>query len=84
MNTERPAIIRKTARPGDVLPNWTDFEGLRSTFSWQQARRELEGLPGGGINIAHEAVDRHARGAAADRIAFKFLGESGNTTISYR
>jgi acetyl-CoA synthetase len=84
MNTERPAIIRKTARPGDVLPNWTDFEGLRSTFSWQQARRELEGLPGGGINIAHEAVDRHAHGAAADRIAFKFLGESGNTTITFR
>ena len=28
--------------------------------SWAAARRQLDGLPGGrGLNIAHEAVDRH-------------------------
>ncbi|GAA4551128.1 acetate--CoA ligase [Pseudonocardia xishanensis] len=40
---------------------------------WAAARRDLDGLPGGGLNIAHEAVDRHAadplqRGRTALRI----------------
>ncbi len=29
--------------------------------------------PGGGLNIAYEAVDRHAQGALADHVAFRFL-----------
>ena len=30
-----------------------------SRFDWNTARTLLAGLPGGGLNIAHEAVDRH-------------------------
>jgi acetyl-CoA synthetase len=41
---------------------------------WEQARSWLDGLPGGGINIAHEAVDRHARGARRDHVAIRWLG----------
>jgi acetyl-CoA synthetase len=34
----------------------------------------LDGLPGGrGLNIAHEAVDRHASGPLASKVAFRFL-----------
>jgi len=42
------------------------------------AQSGLSGLPGGGINIAYEAVDRHARGSLAGRIAFRFLGGDGS------
>ena len=36
------------------------------------------GLPGGaGLNIAHEAVDRHAQGPRGDRIAIRWLGKRG-------
>ena len=39
---------------------------------------ELDGLPGGkGLNIAHEAVDRHASGARADQLALRCLGKRG-------
>ncbi|MBI2290153.1 MAG: acetate--CoA ligase, partial [Betaproteobacteria bacterium] len=42
------------------------------------ARRSLDGLPhGGGLNIAHEAVDRHAQGSRADHLALRWLGKSG-------
>ena len=35
-------------------------------FSWNVACSALDGLPGSGLNIAHEAIDRHvARGAGA-------------------
>lgn len=39
---------------------------------------ELEGLPnGGGINMAHEAVDRHASGPLRDMLALRWLGTDG-------
>jgi acetyl-CoA synthetase len=47
-------------------------------FSWDQARRWLDGLPhGGGLNIAHEAVDRHAGGRHGSRIALRWIGRTG-------
>jgi acetyl-CoA synthetase len=37
-----------------VVPNLQDNEQGRAAFSWDQARGELDGLPGGqGLNIAH-------------------------------
>ena len=38
----------------------------------------LDGLPEGrGLNIAHEAVDRHAAGARHDRVALRWLSKDG-------
>jgi acetyl-CoA synthetase len=51
---------------------------LRRRFSWDEARQALDGLPGGrGLNIAHEAVDRHARGHRRDHVAIRWLGRRG-------
>ena len=33
--------------------NLPDPEAARATFSWEAARAQLEGLPDGGLNIAH-------------------------------
>jgi acetyl-CoA synthetase len=68
------------AKPRDgwkVVPNLLDYERTRAEFSWDAARRMLDGLPGGGLNIAHEAVDRHARGARAAHLALRWLGKGG-------
>jgi acetyl-CoA synthetase len=73
----RPAVIHKSAADLRVRPNLADFETVRAGFSWEDARRALSGLPGGGLNIAHEAVDRHAVGARANHVAFRFLAEGG-------
>jgi acetyl-CoA synthetase len=54
-------------------PCLTDYEQARRGFTWDQARKLLDGLPGGALNIAHEAVGRHARGPAGDRRAIRFL-----------
>jgi acetyl-CoA synthetase len=54
-------------------PCLTDYERARRDFTWDQARGLLDGLPGGALNIAHEAVYRHAGGLAADRRAIRFL-----------
>jgi acetyl-CoA synthetase len=52
-----------------------DYDRTRAEFSWEAARSALAGLPGGGLNIAYEAVDRHADGALADAVAVRFLSK---------
>jgi acetyl-CoA synthetase len=56
-------------------PNLGDYESVRRSFDWEEARSWLDGLPGGGLNIAHEAVFRHADGANRDRVAIRFLAQ---------
>ncbi len=70
--------IAKPPRDWRVTPTLVDYEAARAGFSWAEARRELSGLPGGrGLNIAHEAVDRHAAGPRAGHLALRWLGKSG-------
>lgn len=54
--------------------NLTDYAQARREFSWAKARSVLSGLSGGGsVNIAYEAVDRHAAGTARDRTALRWV-----------
>jgi acetyl-CoA synthetase len=66
--------IKKSPADLTPAPNLMDYDQARATFSWDQARSELDGLPGGrGLNIAHEAVDRRAKG---NRLAIRWLGKN--------
>ena len=74
----RWAPIIKPYRPWRVEPNLVDYDGSRAAFSWETARRALDGLPGGrGLNIAHEAIDRHTLGARGQAVALRWLGRRG-------
>ena len=73
-----PAIVKSASAWGPTAPNLRDYAEARARFSWAAARRELDGLPGRqGLNIAHEAVDRHAAGPRRDRVAIRWLGKAG-------
>jgi acetyl-CoA synthetase len=77
-DADRYARILKDPRSFVVSPNLADYEAARSAFRWEQARAALSGLPGGGgLNIAYEAVDRHARGPRASRVALRWIGKAG-------
>jgi acetyl-CoA synthetase len=70
--------IPKAPRTGGPPPNVADYEAARHAFSWDAARAALDGLPrGAGLNIAHEAVDRHAAGPRAEHLALRWLGGHG-------
>ena len=66
--------VRKDVAFLAVRPNLIDYAATCAGFSWDTVRAELTGLPGGGLNIAHEAVDRHAHGPLAGRAAVRPLG----------
>ncbi len=67
------AVIHKG--PSAVPPNLTDAE--RTQFRWETARSRLSGLPDGGINIAHEALDRHLGTPIANKVALRWMGSRG-------
>jgi acetyl-CoA synthetase len=61
--------------------NLTDYEAAVRDFSWSAARANIDGLPAGrGLNIAHEAVDRHANGALATHVAVRCVAKDGSVT----
>ena len=67
------------------MPNLGDYDAERRVFRWADAEAELAVLPGdddrdtGGINIAHETVQRWAGGATGGRVALRFLRRDGAT-----
>jgi acetyl-CoA synthetase len=70
-------IIRKRDPALLQGANLRRYASVYADFSWDAARAELDGLPGGGLNIAYEAVDRHiAHGHGAKR-ALTWLGKDG-------
>jgi acetyl-CoA synthetase len=70
--------IHKSPDSWSVPPNLMDYEKTYREFSWDQLMMELDGLPNGaGLNIAHEAIDRHANGALRDKLALRWLGQNG-------
>jgi acetyl-CoA synthetase len=70
--------IVKSKRDWTVPPNLRNYEQAKQTFSWEKARQELDGLPGGhGLNIAFEAVERHANGPLRNHLAIRWLGKNG-------
>jgi acetyl-CoA synthetase len=80
---QRSGIIHKTPADLAVAPNLADHAATCAAFSWETARQALAGLPGGGLNIAYEAVERHAQGPLHDRTAFRFLGDESVRDVSF-
>ncbi len=69
------AIISKTnpKAGADLLPT-----------GWQAARARMAGLPGGSLNIAHEALDRHVAAGHGAQAALIWLGrEAERRVMSY-
>ena len=82
-----PARLSKPApAAGARRPHLDDYDAVCARFSWEEAARALDGLSGGaGLNIAHEAVDRHLAHGRADRIAIRWIGKHGDRReLSYR
>lgn len=54
--------------------NLQQYEPFSQQFSWEQERKQLAGLPENkGLNIAYEAVERHASGEKAQTIALRWI-----------
>lgn len=57
--------------------NMPSYDATVASFSWDAARKLLDGLPDGGLNIAYEAVDRHVAHGYGDARALRWLATDG-------
>lgn len=69
-------LITKSVSRQGPKPNLVDYDAARAEFSWEMARAELAGLPQGGVNIAYEAIDRHANSERRDHVALRWLDKT--------
>ena len=76
MTTSSFPTIKKDLDAMKVKPN-LDYDKVRGNFDWQEMYDELDWLPGGGLNKAHEAIDRHANGRNRDKLAMIWEGKNG-------
>ena len=77
--------IKKNIESFLVQPNLIDYKQQYKDFKWVNVSKQFEGLPSGGLNIAHEAIDRHANGPLAEKIALLWLGQGGEKkTFSFK
>ena len=57
---------------------------LQRPDAWGEYRTWLDGLPGGALNIAHEAVGRHVARGRGEREAIRWLAkQGGEKSLSY-
>jgi acetyl-CoA synthetase len=72
------AAITKDPEGFKISPHLLDYQRTCKEFSWQQVERELSDCAAGsGLNIAYQAVDRHAAGPRASHLALRWLGKQG-------
>ncbi|WP_414475298.1 acetate--CoA ligase [Microvirga sp. M2] len=73
-------FIRK--HPEEIArANLRNYDRAVADFSWDRARVLLDGLPGGGLNIAYEAVDRHVAHGLGDKIALRWIGQDDTIRV---
>ena len=60
-----------------VKPNIEDYDEFVKNFKWADIEAELDWLPGGGLNNAYEAIDRHVAHGKGDKLAMIWEGKNG-------
>ena len=72
-------IKKRELSQWSVQPNLTNLEKSRSTFKWEDIDMELNKLRDGGLNIAHEVLDRHVETPLRDKVALFWEGKDGES-----
>jgi len=60
-----------------VKPNLSDYDAAHASITWEQVRAELDGHPGGGLNMAYECLDRHLKTERRNKAAMIWAGKNG-------
>ncbi|MCM3757495.1 acetate--CoA ligase [Sporosarcina aquimarina] len=61
-----------------------DYDKLAATFDWKEAEKAFSWYETGKVNIAHEAVDRHADSFRKNKVALYYKDGSRNETYTFR
>jgi acetyl-CoA synthetase len=74
MTDSHVEIIEKT-----VKGNMGDYVEAYKNFKWSDVEKEFDWFKTGKVNIAHEAIDRHAEGWRRNKVALYWEGQNGQS-----
>ena len=80
MTTDFPTFDKPSPDDMAVRPNLV-YDEIPPDFRWENVYEELAWLPGGFLNKAVEAIDRHAEGSDADKPAMIWEGKNGEREV---
>src|SRR3990167_5161924 len=70
-------LIKKKRSDFKIPPNLDDYEKVRQSFSYQDAKKEID-FVGGKLNAAENAIERNAKNFRKNKIALYWKGADGN------
>jgi len=59
-----------------LRPHLKDYDAERARFSWEGVEREFDWHTTGKVNMAHEAIDRHADSWRRNKVALLYLDDA--------
>ena len=74
---EYQTIGKQPAEAMTVKPNLPDLDAAKKDFQWSDIYAELDWLPGGYLNQAHECIDRHVEAGRGEKTAMIWVGKNG-------
>jgi acetyl-CoA synthetase len=63
--------------------NLKNYDETRSNFSWQEVEKAFSWSETGKVNMAHEAIDRHAEGERKDKVALYYSDASRDESYTF-
>ena len=67
-------------QPADFADaNLKNHDSYIADFSWERACALLDGMPGGALNIAYQAIHRHVIARHGSKLALRGLGRDNET-----
>ncbi|GAA3407173.1 acetate--CoA ligase [Paenibacillus hodogayensis] len=79
MSTEQDEIIRAVSQDA----NLGSYEEARRTFSWTDAEKHFTWHTTGKLNMAYEAIDRHAEAGLRHKAALLYSDATRSETVTY-
>jgi len=59
-----------------LQPNMIDYAATRRKFSWTEVEKEFSWSKTGKVNMAYEAIDRHAEGWRRNKVALYYIDDN--------
>ncbi|MCK4443324.1 MAG: acetate--CoA ligase [Thermoplasmata archaeon] len=75
-----PEALRKSFKK---RPNLTDYARARRSFNWSDAEVHFDWHKTGKINMAHEAIDRHADGRNKNKVALHYIDDTRSEKYTF-
>ena len=83
MKAEEIKMSSEVIEPQDSAANLKDYEDAYRNFSWEDVEKEFSWYQTGKINMAYEAIDRHAETWRKNKVALYYVTDRWEKKYTY-